>query len=360
MISLPRLKLVVAVSTLAGALAAPVSAAAALTITAPSGSINVKTPTIAGAGALPTPDVTVTLAPGGATLAATPTATGTWQVTSGALADGTYTATATQGADTSPSATFTIDTIAPALTIKDVKQASSTDARPAIRVNPGVAPGDGAVTVEVRNAAGTVVASGTATATAGDNGLLRFVPAKKLDPGVYSALATQKDAAGNTTQTAPVSFSVESPAAPIADFTVSPANPVAGDSVVLTSTSSDPNTGQTATLTETWDFNNDGLFTDATGHVVSISTLAQGSYAISLQVEDVDKQITKVTKIVTVAPRTQPPAPPAPPASTPTPAPATTPAPARHSPRPRRSRPPSRARCQRSCPRSRWSASSPS
>jgi len=103
---------------------------------------------------------------------------------------------------------------------------------------------------------------------------------------------------------------------PSADFTWNPAAPVAGDSVDLTSTSSDIE-GPLATLS--WDLDGDGNFGDGSAAQIRQPFPQPGTYDIGLQVTDSDGTVSTVRKQVVVAapPPPPPPPPPAPPAASP-------------------------------------------
>jgi PKD domain len=70
---------------------------------------------------------------------------------------------------------------------------------------------------------------------------------------------------------------------PVAAFTYMPLAPVAGEPIVLTSTSSDPDGPITSLF---WDLDGDGAFDDAAGTTASLTFFAAGTYPVALQVTD--------------------------------------------------------------------------
>jgi PKD domain-containing protein len=87
---------------------------------------------------------------------------------------------------------------------------------------------------------------------------------------------------------------------PSASFTLAPAHPVAGEPVVLTSTSVDPDGPIVA---QQWDLDGDGAFDDAVGETVPITWAKAGTYPIALRVLDRDGAAAIVRVSVVVAPR---------------------------------------------------------
>ncbi len=180
------------------------------------------TPTFTGgAGALSgdLASVTVTVYKGasvGGAVAASgsaPVSAGAWSFTSAHLADGTYTAQASQADEagntgtSSPPVTFTVDTTAPAVTISTLVSPTN-DATPTLTGGAGVAAGDGGVTVTIHEGgsiAGKEVAAGSASVVAG---AWSFTSAQLAD-GTYTAQASQPDDAGNTGTSAAMTFTVD-------------------------------------------------------------------------------------------------------------------------------------------------------
>jgi MYXO-CTERM domain-containing protein len=135
-------------------------------------------------------------------------AQGQWTTDTMVLADGNYTVlvTATDAAGNTAGAgprQFTVDVTAPTVTITQPANNSATnDTTPTIA---GVSEQGASVLVEVLNAQSQVVYS--ATVTAGAQGFTTDTTA--LVSGVYTARATATDAAGNTSQPATVSFTID-------------------------------------------------------------------------------------------------------------------------------------------------------
>jgi Bacterial Ig-like domain/Calcineurin-like phosphoesterase len=143
------------------------------------------------------------------TLTATRSAT-SWSVDAPALADGTYTARVAQsdsGGHTRFSAahTFTVDTVAPAVTLTSPADLSSgSDDTPALQ---GTSSESGQVTVRIHagaSTAGAVVQTRTATVSNGS----WSVDALQLADNTYTAKAEQSDPAGNVGASGAHRFSV--------------------------------------------------------------------------------------------------------------------------------------------------------
>ncbi|MFZ5849036.1 MAG: Ig-like domain-containing protein [Actinomycetota bacterium] len=150
------------------------------------------------------------------TLSAAVASTRSWSVTAAALADGTYTARATQtdassNTGTSNAVTFTVDTAAPTVTVSSPANGSTVaNKKPAISGTGGAAATD-AKTASVRIYSGTA-ATGTPvqtlTATVAGNGSWTATPTADLANGSYTVVASQADQAGNTGTSTPVTFTV--------------------------------------------------------------------------------------------------------------------------------------------------------
>ena len=85
---------------------------------------------------------------------------------------------------------------------------------------------------------------------------------------------------------------------PNANFTFSPSSPQILDVITFDSTSTDSD-GSVATME--WDFNNDGLYDDATGDKPTGHSSSPGTYTIGLLVTDNEGGTDTVTKAVTVS-----------------------------------------------------------
>ncbi|HEV7460815.1 MAG TPA: Ig-like domain-containing protein, partial [Solirubrobacteraceae bacterium] len=148
--------------------------AADLTLATPSdgSATNVTTPTFSGTASTDPTDSTSVIVKvysgldHNGTLIQSPSATrpllgSSWSVDAAALADGTYTAEATQqlsggGTATTAPHTFTVDTQPPAVTLDTPAQDSSTtDTTPGLKGAIGIAKGDLGLTVKIYNGSGT-------------------------------------------------------------------------------------------------------------------------------------------------------------------------------------------------------------
>ena len=183
---------------------------------------NDTTPTLAGGAGTAGGDaatVAVTIYRGGlvggsvAASGSAPVSGGAWSYTPPQLSDGTYTAQATQldvvgNTGTSAPVTFTVDTIAPTVSINPVTSPTN-DTTPTLAGGAGTAGGDAAtVAVTIYRGSsvdGSVAASGSAPVHAG---AWSITPSSLAD-GTYTAQATQGDAAGNNGTSAAVTFVVE-------------------------------------------------------------------------------------------------------------------------------------------------------
>jgi large repetitive protein len=153
---------------------------------------------------------------------------GKWSYQLPHLADGTYTAQASQTDDTgnvgmSAAATFRVDTTPPLVSINTVPTPSK-DAEPTLSGGAGVALGDQpSVTVKIyagESPGGKLVSSQPVSAVAGT----WSDKAPHLADGVYTAQASQSDEAGNIGVSAAVTFAVDT-VAPVVSLT-SPAKDV--------------------------------------------------------------------------------------------------------------------------------------
>ncbi len=189
------------------------------TVTAPSGSVRTLS-TITGTASNGIHDktaITVEILSGASvvqTLAATRSGT-TWSVAAPSLSDGAYTVRAKQSDDagnigTSPALAFTLDTIAPAVSVLAPTAGQRlSSATPAVSGTAGTASGDGTtITVTIYNGTGTggTVAQ-TFTRTASGGAWSGTSPA--LGDGTYTVQSSQSDAAGNTGTSTPVTFDVD-------------------------------------------------------------------------------------------------------------------------------------------------------
>jgi hypothetical protein len=265
------------------------SAAPVVTITAPAGGSTVKAPTtLAGLCTSGAGSVWVNLTGTQSGLVTAACVANEWTATT-TLPDGTYSATATQTdasnqTGTSAATTFTVDTIAPVVTIDTPVNGAVVAAGGAVTGQCSAT--DAAVKLNVSGA-------GTATITAACNGGSWSAPTTGLGTGAYSATATQADAAGNTGTSAAVSFSVDANAPVTTDdsatignawktvaqtVTLSPAD-TGGAGVAQTYYTTDGSTPTTSSPTGTSvTLANDGIYTvkyfsvDTVGNVEPVKT----------------------------------------------------------------------------------------
>ncbi len=174
-----------------------------------------------GSGDLPTITVKIYM---GSSASGTPVQTltttasaGAWSVAaSSALADGTYTAQASQadeagGVGTSSPSTFAVNTVPPTVTLTSPVNGSATNHdQPTFSGAAGTAPGDSSsVTVDVYEgsaAFGSPVQTLAATVSAGS---WSVQASSALTDGTYTAQATQTDDAGNTGTSSSNTFTID-------------------------------------------------------------------------------------------------------------------------------------------------------
>lgn len=182
---------------------------------------NDPTPTLSGTrGTAPGDDNTVTVtvyegtSAGGAAVASSTFAVSgsEWSYAPPHLRDGTYTAQATQEDDAHnigrAQLTFTVDTVAPHVTLASVPTPSN-NATPTLHGAVGTEAGDDstvAVTIyDGPSIGGAIAASGSVSR----NGRAWSYTSPHLADGVYTAQATQEDAAGNTGHSEAQTFTVD-------------------------------------------------------------------------------------------------------------------------------------------------------
>jgi hypothetical protein len=199
--------------------------APSVSISAPTSPTNSPTPTLTGTAAKgDEPTVAVTIYKEGAEAVSSTVAidgNGNWKYTPSNLADGTYTAQATQtdaagNVGTSNTVTFVIDTQPPSVTL-DAPPLHSNNVTPSFTGTSSdeTSSDETRVTVKVyagSKAEGPVVSEATATVTAGAWTSAPLSPPLKEGKNTYSATATQQDAAGNATTTTAVAFVVDTKA----------------------------------------------------------------------------------------------------------------------------------------------------
>jgi PKD repeat protein len=210
-----------------------------------------------------------------------------WSVQpSSPLPDHTYTAQAVQGAETSNEVTFTTDVSAPAPEIMAPHSGSAASGEvQTIEGSAGTEQGD-LPEVTVRLFAGSAVTAQPLEEIPVRSSSGRWAVAVALQPGTYTALAVQRDAAGNIGESKPASFAVlsstSSGALPAASFTWLPSIPVAGQGVALVSNSTDASSWITSYA---WDVAGNGPFA-AGGPVLTTTFSTPGSHTVRLLVSD--------------------------------------------------------------------------
>jgi hypothetical protein len=245
------------------------------------------------------------------TLTASPSGADWSVVTGEPLADGTYTAQATQtnGPIETPSTqvSFSIDATAPSVTMTSPANGSSTSSSTeSFGGTAGTAPGDASL-ITIRLFAGQAIGSQAPLETLAvqASGESWSAAVGGLVPGSYAAQATQSDLAGNTGSSAPVSFTIAAPAAappPSASFTWFPRAPRTGEPVSLVSSSTDP---LSPIVGFAWAFSSSGPL--APGNPVLITAFANpGAHVVRLSVTDAEGRSSIATQTISVTgpPRT--------------------------------------------------------
>jgi hypothetical protein len=134
-----------------------------------------------------------------------------WSHTTGALVDGTYTARATQETSTgatgvSSAVTFTVDTVAPVVSIDQVVS-PPTDATPTFTGRAGTLPGDDPhVTVTITAGEAQF---GSPSSIPVVSGKWTYTPSSPLPDNAYTISVAQEDGAGNTGTAGPRAFVVD-------------------------------------------------------------------------------------------------------------------------------------------------------
>jgi len=231
-----------------------------------------------------------------------------WSATAAHLPDGVYTAEATQTnlLDESGSAnvTFTVDTTPPQVTLTTPTNGSSTNgpSQP-VGGSAGAASGDlPAITIQLFSGEATdpqgllqtlVVQASEASWSATLGG---------LGPGTYTTQATQRDLAGNTGASSPVTFTIIAPPAPpppLASFKWFPPKPTTGETVSLVSSSTDPASPITGFE---WSLSSNGPF--SVGKPVFTTSFATpGAHVVRLRVTDAAGRSSVATQTVPVIAR---------------------------------------------------------
>jgi hypothetical protein len=200
---------------------------------------------------------------------------------------GVYTAQAVQGMEKSEPVSFTLDTMPPVVTLEAPANGSSTTSELQLFAGKaGTDPGDvPEVTIKLfagSTAAGPPLEVLIVSASSGSWSVYGA-----LGPGIYTAQATQEDAAGNTGASLPVTFTIAPPAPhpnvpPSPSFSWFPPAPVVGQAVTLVSGSTDAASPITSFA---WDVAGNGSF-DAAGPMLTTSFTTAGNHAVRLRVTD--------------------------------------------------------------------------
>jgi hypothetical protein len=235
---------------------------------------------------------------------------GSWSYTPASpLADGTYTVKvvgtdAASNTSAPATATFTVDTTPPALTLTSpTNNALLEVARPTFSGQAGTATGDRAsVRLTIYSGASAAgspvqtleVASSGSSWTSGSNG-------PTLAKGIYTVVAEQLDEAGNVGR-ASATFAVAvptppPPSPPAASFQWFPAAPHVGEQVSLVSTSSDAGSPITAF---SWALA-PGLALTPGEHVLTTTFSTPGSHVVRLRVTDANGLASEVAETIPVS-----------------------------------------------------------
>jgi hypothetical protein len=241
--------------------------------------------------------VTFSAAPAGVQYAWDLDGDGQFDDGTGATATHTYADTASQvvgvqittpdGATAASTRSITaLDRTAPALTVTKPGAVTATGS-PALGGAAGNAAGDNAqVDVELRRFAlgtGDLVQDVLVTRSAAT---WSYSVPGPLAPGAYSVRATQSDAAGNTTTTPWLDFTIVA-----ADFTIAPEDVQVGGTVTLTALAGG--------LKYAWDLDDDGAFDDGTTRTVTRAVTSAAPQRVSLRITAPDASKSVATRAIT-------------------------------------------------------------
>ena len=267
-----------------------------VTLTAPANgsATNASTPTFTGAAGTASGDssaVTVKIYAGSSTSGlpvqtlTTTQAGGHWStVPLSALPDDTYTAQATQSnsdgnTGTSAPSTFTIDTIAPAVTLTTPSPGTDTNNnKPTFSGAAGSEPGDSSkVTLTIyagSSASGTPVQTLTSTQSGGH---WTTSPTTALADGTFTTEATQSDSVGNLGKSSAVTFTVDT-TPPVTTINSAPSGKVATGSVEIKFSSNEPGSTFQCSL--------DGAAFSACTSPLKTGNLAAGPHTFTVRATD--------------------------------------------------------------------------
>jgi hypothetical protein len=227
-----------------------------------------------------------------------------------ALRDGTYTTIAEESdalgnIGVSNEATFTVDSVAPAISLTSPANGSSASgASQVVEGSAGTAPGDAAA-VTVRLAAGTSIGGQILqTRVVPNEGGHWRVNFEGLSPGSYTTQAEQSDAAANSALSQAATFTLTpaavSSANPTAAFTWVPSAPRVGQTVSLVSSST---AATSPIIGYAWDVAGTNAFlAGASTRSTVFST--SGNHVVHLSVSAADGRSSVATAMIPVLPAT--------------------------------------------------------
>ncbi len=223
-------------------------------------------------------------------------ANGVWSVdVIMALADGQHVLTATvqtaAGVVSTDTADFTVDTVAPAVTLATpVDGAALNVSRPAVT---GTSEAGAELQIELLNAAGDVVE--TLTATADLMGMWTATPTMALVDGAYTARATASDRAGNEAVAGPNAFTIDT-TAPLLTIATPVAGATLGSRDVLASGATDAGQAVVLELVDAMGMvvaTLQGAGDNAGAFGATFMNLANGSYTINATATDAAGNVTR-------------------------------------------------------------------
>lgn len=215
-----------------------------------------------------------------------------WSAVAGPLADGTYTAQATQTSAVteetgrSEPVTFTVDATPPVVTMTTPGNGTTSNGpSQALGGSAGTAGGDRpAIMIQLFSGEANDPQALLQTLVAQASEASWSAALGGLGPGTYTAQATQRDQAGNTGASSPVTFTIAAPSVlpPVASFQWFPPKPTTGETVSLVSSSTDPASSITGFE---WSLSRIGAFS-AGKPVLTTSFATPGGHVVRLRVTD--------------------------------------------------------------------------
>jgi hypothetical protein len=226
-----------------------------------------------------------------------------------ALPDGTYTAIAEESdhlgnIGVSGEATFTVDTVAPGISLTSPGNGSSASGESQVVEGlAGTQAGD-AATIVVRLASGNSIdGQALQTRVVANEGGHWHVDFAGLAPGAYATEAEQADAAGNSALSQAVTFTLTAPPSgrgspPAAAFTWLPSSPRVGEVVSLLSSSSDSTSPINGYA---WDLADTGVF--SAGAATNVTTFSTGGdHVVHMRVSAADGLSSVASETISVLP----------------------------------------------------------